>query len=193
MENQPKEMIYAHSPKPFAGALFLRLTGDQLIVERGTRSNTLLLAGLESIRLRYSPRNTARLAFTCDIRAKDGRKARFDNISWKSLLETERLNTEFRGFVQELVARAARANPHLRLERGVAPLRYWLMVGTGTLLVAGLIGTIAVALWQATYMVALFAAAMTAYLAHWLWDFLTRNRPGRFTPEAVPEAVLPPA
>jgi hypothetical protein len=191
MENPATELTYAHRPKPLAGAMKLRLTDDQIIGERGAKQQAIVLSKLARIRLRYSPRNTSRHAFTCEITAIDGRGLSFDNISWKSLMETERLDKDYRTFVQALVAHAARANPDVHLEAGVTPFRYRLVQISGAFLLAGLAGSALVAGLNKSLIVAGFAIALGVYLGVWLKDFITRNRPRKFTASTVPESVLP--
>lgn len=192
MEN-PIDLTYAHRPKPLAGAMILRLAQDRIIGERGAKQQAILLSKLARIRLRYSPRNTSRLAFTCEVTAIDGRGVSFDNISWKSLMEAERLDEDYRRFVKALVVRAADACPDTRLEAGVSLFRYRLIQISGFTVLAGLVGSAIAAAIGKSLIVAGFAAALVIYIGHWLREFLTRNRPRAFTADAIPEEVLPAA
>lgn len=191
MENPNTDLRYAHRAKPFSNELELHLTARELTAERGKSRQVFPIGRLERIRLSFTPRNTARLAFTCEVRAEDGKSVKFDNISWKSLIETERHDEEFRTFILALVARAARAKPGTKLEAGIAPLRYRVMQLLGIFIVAALAGAAIFAGSHSSYIVALASLGLTVYLANWLREFLTRNHPRSFTASTVPENVLP--
>ncbi|MCA1999731.1 MAG: hypothetical protein LDL25_08075 [Hyphomicrobiales bacterium] len=187
----PEPLAYAHRGKPYSAETQLTLDTGSLIAERGRSRQVFALDRIERIRLAFTPRNTARLAFTCEVRAADGRSVRFDNLSWKSLIETERLDRDFRTFVLALAARARAANPATRLEAGVTRLRHRLMLVFGAGLVLALIAAAVIAAGKGSALVMLFAIGLAAYLGFWLRDFLIRNRPRSFTPEVPPEGVLP--
>lgn len=191
MENPP--LTYSHRPKPFSNELDLRLTGTELIAERGRSRQAYPLEKLERIRLSFKPRNIARLAFTCEVRARDGNSVTFNNISWKSLIDIDRPNAAYRAMVSTLIERAAKANPAIRLEAGIAPLRYRVMQGLGVVLATGLAAMVYLAFQNAAYTIAVFALGLGAYLYFWLGDFLRRNRPEAFPAGAIPERVLPPS
>lgn len=190
MEN-PVDLLYAHRAKPYSSELELRLTDRELLAEKGKSRQAYRLDKLERIRLSFSPRNTAKLTFVCEVRASDGASVTFDNLNWKSLIETERLDAPFRALVLALIERASRANPKLTLEAGVGPMKFNVMRLIGFGLVGALIGATVYAAAGGNSFVALGALALGAYLARWLWDFLSRNRPRAFTADAVPENVLP--
>lgn len=190
MEN-PVDLLYAHRAKPYSSELELRLTARDLIAEKGKSRQAYRLDKLERIRLSFSPRNTAKLTFVCEVRASDGASVTFDNLNWKSLIETERLDAPFRALVLALIERASRANPKLTLEAGVGPLKFNVMRLVGFALVGTLVGATVYAATKGNTVVAFGALALGIYLARWLWDFLSRNQPRAFTADAVPENVLP--
>lgn len=190
MEN-PADLLYAHRAKPYSSELELRLTDRELIAEKGKSRQAYRLDKLERIRLSFSPRNTSKLTFVCEVRASDGSSVTFDNLNWKSLIETERLDAPFRALVLALIERASRANPKLTLEAGVGPVKFNVMRLIGFGLVGTLVGATVYAAAGGNTVVAFGALALGIYLASWLWDFLSRNQPRAFTADAVPENVLP--
>lgn len=191
MEELSAERVYAHRAKPIAPPMVLRLSDELIIGERGSRKEPILLSKLARIRLRYAPRNTALHAFRCEARAIDGRGVVFDNISWTSLMQNERLDADYRAFVLDLVTRAAKANPKLQLEAGVGRFHYRLMQISGIAILVGLIATGVAAAIGKSLPLAGLAAALVIYLGYWLREFLTRNKPRSFEASAVPEGVLP--
>lgn len=191
MANDTPLMIYAHRAKPFSNELELRLDGRSLAAEKGRSTQNFVLSGLERLRLSYSPRNAIRHAFTCELRASDGKSLKFDSISWKSLIDAERRDTEYRDFVTALVRRAAAVNPGLRLETGIGAWRYRLMLVLGFAIIAALLASTVFVALRSGWVMALITLGLAAYIGLWLREFLTRNRPRLFTPDALPEAVLP--
>lgn len=188
-----QDFFYSHRAKPFTASLDLRLTATSLSAERGRSQQTYPLDRIERIRLYFSPRNSARQVFVCEVRAADGASVRFDNLSWISLVQTERLDQGFRRFVLELIARAAAKNPGLKLECGISFLRYRLMQGAGFGLLAALVASAGLAASNGSSLVALACLGLAVYFGFWLTSFLTRNRPGSFPADAVPDRVLPAA
>ncbi|MFY8114166.1 MAG: hypothetical protein ACOVOC_08110 [Rhabdaerophilum sp.] len=188
-----QDYLYSHRAKPFTASLDLRLTATSLSAERGRSNQTYPLDRIERIRLYFSPRNSAHNIFVCEVRATDGASVRFDNLSWISLVQTEKLDHGFRRFVLELVARVAAQNPRLKLECGIAPLRYRLMQGAGFGLLAALMISAGYAASNGSSLVAMACLGLSVYFGFWLRSFLTRNRPGTFPADAVPDRVLPAA
>jgi hypothetical protein len=191
MADALKDYLYSHRAKPFTTSLDLRLTATHLSAERGNSHQTYPLDRIERIRLFFSPRNSAREIFVCEVRATDGASVRFDNLSWISLVQTERLDHGFRRFVLELVTRAAASNPAIRLECGISALRFRLMQVAGFGLLAALLVAAGYAASNGSSVVALACLGLSVYFGFWLRSFLVRNRPGTFTADSVPDRVLP--
>ena len=212
--DQSDVILYEQRPKPYSNALELQLDRAALQAERGRSNQRFPLAAIEQITLKYTPRNVARHTFTCHVQAKDGRSVRFENISWRSLIEADRLNVEYNRVVRTLIDRASRANPTLVLHGGITPLRYWFMLIVGVALTLALIGTVFYALGAQSALpnleksipiqgtlfrffgrwsnvLALFSTGLAAYLAYWLREYLMRNRPRTFAPETIPPELMP--
>lgn len=189
MDDRP--LTYMHRPKPYSAELVLSLDGAHFTAERGKSRQTFPLGAIERVRLSFTPRNTARLAFTCMVRSKDGRSVTFDNLSWKSLIETERLDRDYRGFIAELIARAAAANGAIILEAGISPFRHRMMMIFGAAMMIALAVAAYVGAREGSLLVLAFAAGLAAYLGFWLRSYLGRNRPRRFGAKALPDGVLP--
>lgn len=189
----PTTIAYAHRPKPFAADLDMKLTETALIAERGRSRQEFPLASIERIRLSYTPRNTAKHVFRCEVRASDGKSVRFDNLSWLSLIQTARFDGDFRRFVAALVERAAAARKGrpLALEAGIGMIRYRIMQLAGFGIVIALTAAAMVSAAKASYLVGIASFGLGGYLAWWLLEFLGRNRPQKFSPGAIPPGVLP--
>lgn len=190
----PKAKVtYSHRPKPFAAELELELTANELIATRGRSVQRFPLTAVERIQLTFSPRNTAHLAFACQLRATDGKSVKFDSLSWKSLIETERQNDDYTRFVSTLCARSEQASPKVVLQAGVSPFKHMAMLVAGI----GVLGALAVTAFYAFTSGGMIAGglaiALFGYLVWWMRDYLTRNRPASFRAAAIPASVLPAA
>ncbi len=189
---EPQVMIaYAHRPKPFSTELEMELTARELVATRGRSIQRFPLNGIERIRLTFAPRNTAHLAFACHVRARDGKSVRFDSLSWKSLIETERQNVDYVRFVRTLCARVEAASKDVTFEAGVSPFKHASMLVVGIGLIVALLATTVYAVSNGSWSTGMLAFALLAYLGWWLYDYLRRNRPKSFRADAIPALVLP--
>lgn len=199
MENPDADLLYSHRAKPYSSDLELRLTRRELQAKKGKSKQAYPLKDIERIRLSYAPRNIVKLAFRCEVRAKDGASVFFENFTWRSLVAIDRQDEDYRRFIAALVQRASTASKDIRLEAGIHPLKFAVTRFFGF----GLIAALAVATGYFAFFVsglansvhlmyAGLAAAAALYLANWLRDFLTRNQPRVFTADTIPETVLPP-
>lgn len=184
-------ILYSHRPKPFAAELELELTAFELIATRGRSIQRYPLTAIEKVTLAFSPRNTAHNAFACTVRATDGKSVKFDSLSWKSLIETEKQNESYKRFVSTLCERAETGSADVVLHAGVAPFKHLGMLVVGVGMLAGLLGSAIYAFQSGSTLVAGVALFMLAYLSWWMRDYLTRNRPTRFRAAEIPPSVLP--
>lgn len=182
---------YFQRAKPYSAELEMTVTETRLISERGKSRQDMPLSGIERIRLRFTPKNSVFRAFTCDVRATDGRSVTFQNVSFKSLIETERMDDTYSRFIQTLIQRAAAANPALELHAGLSKFRYIGMVILGAIMLSALLACVVYAFMKGNTLVALMAVGLVAYLAFWLKEYATRNRPRRFQSSNIPPDVLP--
>lgn len=184
---------YEHRPKPFSNPLTLTFEGAVLKAERGTRQEVYALAEVEELRLSYTPKNTARLAFTCVLRMRDRRTLTFSSIDWRSLIETARQDAPYNAFVRALVQRVASANPNARLEAGIPRLRHTLFGAGAAGFALALAYVISALVSQRQWALAALALALIVWLSLYARDYWSRNRPQRFAADAIPPEVLPPA
>ena len=91
----------------------------------------------------------------------------------------------------ELCRRLGAANGETLFQTGSFPVIYWLgllvFLGAALSFAALIVRALQVEAWSG-------ASFIAAFLAFFLWQagaFFHRNRPGIFSPNAVPEAVLP--
>jgi len=114
------------------------------------------------------------------------------STSWKSIVEQERQDRSYSVFVRALHQRISESASAARFERGTSPWIYWPGFAIFVAVAVGVAGGAVQALQAGAYVGAAFARA---FLALYLWqieNFLRRNRPGTYSPEALPRDVMPP-
>ncbi len=193
MSEPPLLALYAHRAKPYAGEAEFRLHPDHLHVEQGRRSGDFPLADIVMVRLLYKPRNTTNEGYQTKLYRRDRRTAALTNLSWKSLVDMERQDADYRRFVEALIAAVARVNPGVVLVAGMPAWLHRLTALAGLLALAALATVMVQALVNGGYPVALLTGALAAYCGWWTWRYLGRNRPRSFRADAIPPDVLPPA
>jgi uncharacterized BrkB/YihY/UPF0761 family membrane protein len=107
------------------------------------------------------------------------------------MVDHERHEAAYTGFVLELHRRLVVAQVATSFECGSTALRYWpgLVIFAGVAL--GLAALTAQALAEGAWMA---AAMVGGVLSVFLWQagtFLRRNRPGTYAPQALPRYLLP--
>lgn len=187
-----KPLTYRLRPRPFGQEVTFRLDARTLFVDSGRRQEEIPYARIEKIRLTYEPGNVSWHGFRARLTLTDGRTLRFGNLSWKSYVEAERRDEDYRRFVAGLLDKVRRANPRVRLVAGKPPLQWGAILAGGVAMLAGLtaVGIFAMLrqAWGAAGLVALFLLPLS-WQVH---AMATRNRPRAFESEP-PAEVLPPA
>ena len=185
------DIAYAYKPSLMGAPLEFRLTPLALEWRRGGSTGRAPYGRIRRIRLGFRPMTMQNYRFLTEIWTADGPKLQIASTSWKSLVEHERLDAAYRAFVTELCRRVGAANGQTLFQNGSPKLVYWLgllvLVGASLALAGLIVRALQVEAWSG-------GAFVAAFLAFFLWQagtFFHRNRPGRFPPNAVPEAVLP--
>ena len=184
-------LTYTHCPRPVSGPVTFRLDGDRLTVDSGRKVHDVRLGAVEQVRLTYEPRSFALKAFQTRVRMQNGRQFTFSSIDWKSPIEVQRLDAEYRAFATALLGAVAAANPGACFVAG-RPRGIW--TATAALGAAALVGMV-LFLWRAATAGHAGAALMGALLLGagiWQLEPMIRlNKPRRFTPDAPPAELLP--
>jgi hypothetical protein len=183
--------VYTHAPRPLGGPITFTLDGDKLTVDSGRKVQEVRLGAVELVRMTYEPRGVARKAFQTRIRMSDGKAFSFSSLSWRSMIEAENLDRDYRAFTRTLFDAIRRANPEARFVGG-RPKLLWIataIVGAGALLAMALF------IWRALQTGATSAALMGAlFLAAAAWQLepmIRLNRPREFSPDTPPRELLP--
>jgi len=182
---------YAYKPSLIGSGCQLTLRPDALEWQIGRRSGRLRYDRITAVRLSYRPVTMQSHRFIAEIWSPGHPKIQIVSVSWRSIMEQERLDKAYTGFVAELHRRIAAAGAQTRFSTGLPAATYWVgvvmfsavLLATGALFVRA-VGTVA---WAATAVVGIFFLVF----AYQLGTYFYRNRPGRYRPDAIPTEVLP--
>jgi hypothetical protein len=189
MANRPH--TYTHAPRPVGGPITFTLDRDRLKVDSGRKLHDVRLGAVEAVRMTYEPKSFAQRAYRTKVRMKDGKTFAFSSLNWRSFVEAERLDAEYRDFARALLNEIADANPQARFVAG----RSWpLWIGTAMLAAVSL-AALCVFLARALQAGATSAAMVGAFIGlAGIWQLepmLRLNRPRSFTPDKPPKDLLP--
>jgi hypothetical protein len=183
--------LYTHAPRPVGGPITFTLEGDRLTIASARKVHEVHLGAVELVRMTYEPRSFARKAFQTRIRTRDGKTFAFSSLSWRSLIEAESLDRDYRAFTRTLFDAIRRANPKARFVGG-RPKILWLATA---ILAAGSFMAMVLFIWRALQGGATAAAIMGGlFLAAGIWQLepmIRLNRPQEFSPDAPPRDLLP--
>jgi hypothetical protein len=182
---------YVFRPSLMGAPWEFRLAGDALDWASGRKSGHIPLRSIRRLRLSYRPASMQPHRFMTELWAEGAPKLEILSSSWKSMVEQERFDKKYAGFIGELHRRIASAAPPARFEQGSHPLLYWpgLTVFAGVAL--GLAWLVVRAEQAGTNAGAVIVGA---FLTLFLWqggNFFRRNRPGYYRPEAIPPELMP--
>jgi hypothetical protein len=183
--------VYTHAPRPVSGPITFTLDGDTLTVDNGRKVQEVNLRSVETVRMTYEPRSFARKAFQTRIRLGDGKSFAFSSLSWRSLIEAESLDRDYRAFTRALFQAIRKASPKARFVGG-RPRVLW--TATAILAAASLVA-MAVFIWRALQAGATGAVLMGAlFLGLGIWQLepmVRLNKPQDFSPDEPPRELLP--
>jgi len=186
---------YAYRPSVTGPVRVFSLSNDGIDWAVGAMSGHVPYRHIRLVRMSYRPTSLQSQRFVTELWAEgEGLKTtklKIASCSWKSMAEQERLDRPYSVFLGELHRRMSATNVQARFEHGGHPLVYWPSLTVFLVVGLGLAGLVARTLQAgATGGAAIVATFLALYLLQG-GNFLRRNRPGRYQPEALPRAVMP--
>jgi hypothetical protein len=186
-----KSAAYTYRPSVLGAPWEFKLTDDGIAWVAGAKSGRVPFRNVRRLRMSYRPANMQSHRFMTELWADGAPKLRIVSSSWKSMVEQERLDKPYAAFVTELHRRIARAGAATQFERGSHRLVYW----PGLILFAGVVLGLCGLIVRALQVDAVSGAAFIGvFLALFLWrggNFLRRNWPGVYSPDALPAELMP--
>lgn len=184
---------YAYKPSLMGAAWMFQLAPDALVWTLGSVSGRAPYGGIRRIRLGFRPVTMQSYRFIAEIWPERGAKIPISSTSWKSLMEQERQDAAYVGFITDLHERIAKVRGTPRLEAGAIPFLYWPGLAIFVGIALAVLVLIVRALQQGETAAALFLVGFCALLLWQLGTFFKRNWPRRYTLEQIPPDVLPKA
>jgi hypothetical protein len=185
------EPSYTYRPSMLGSPWAFRLADDAIHWDSGRRSGRVFLNTITRVRLSFRPAGMQSQRFMTEIWSSGAPKLTLVSTSWKSMVEYTRLDREYCAFISGLHARLAAHAGNIRFISGL-PLP--MFVGGVILFVAASLGLAALTVRAIQFDAVPAAVLIGAFLGVFLWQaggFFRRNRPGRYTPQALPPELMP--
>ncbi len=185
------DLTYSYRPSLLGAPWEFTLTDHGMSWSAGSRSGRVRYRDVRRLRLSFKPVSMQTHRFLTEIWAEGAPKLQIVSSSWKSMVEQERRDGPYAAFVTELHARIARERGSVRYDQGASPFVYW----PGLVLYTVVALALAAVFVRALEVHAIGGAAFIgAFVALFLWqggNFFRRNRPGTYSPEALPDELMP--
>ena len=190
-DEPPGDPTYAFKASLIGSLCQFTLKPDALEWQIGRRSGRIRYEAVRAVRLSYRPVTMQAHRFITEIWSPGHPKIQIVSVSWRSIMEQQRLDAAYAAFIVELHRRLAAAGTPARFSTGLPFATYWVgVVVFGAVLVATgglLMRATSFNQWAPMVVVAIFFLVF----AYQLGTYFFRNRPGRYRPDAVPASVLP--
>ena len=107
------EPRYAYKPSLVGAPCEFALMPEALHWRIGRRSGDVRYDRVRSVRMSFRPVTMQSHRFITEIRSPDSPKIQISSVSWRSLMEQERLDAAYSAFIADLHRRLAAAGPAL--------------------------------------------------------------------------------
>jgi len=150
-------------------------------------------AAMAELRLSYDPTRFDTRRHRCDVRFANGERGTLWSTHFASVAVFEDRAATYTPLVRSLVARVAAAKPDCSFRAGTRPLAYWsgqlflLAMAILAIWVIALVGGSALS--EVTWAKILIVLGLIPLA----FNYARKNRPRRFTPDAIPPDLLPSA
>jgi hypothetical protein len=182
---------YAFKPNLVGSPWVLTLKPAGLAWEVGHRSGLIRYDRIRRVRLSFRPVTLQSHRFVTEIWSHDSPKIQFASASWRSMIEQERLDESYAKFVTELHRRLATAGGTARFSAGMPAFAFWVGVAVFVGAMVALVGLIMRAVHAGEWVPTALIVGLFAFFGWQIGDFLRRNRPQTYRPDALPPNVLP--
>ena len=182
---------YAYKASLIGAAHQFELTEAGLSWHIAGRSGLWPYPDISAIRLSYRPVSMQSRRFRADIRNSDGACIAILSTSWQSAALMAPQDRDYRVFVTALHARMAQAGSKATLAGGLTSRVYGAALILLTLVAIAMAGLLVRAIAVGEWAGVLFLVGFAALFAWQVGGFIRRNRPGVYTFDRLPKALLP--
>lgn len=184
-------MSYAYKASLISSAYQFELTNSGLSWQMGRRSGLWHYDEIASIRLSYRPVSMQSRRFRADIEKVGGERIAILSTTWQTVSLMTPQDQSYRAFITELHHRMREAGSKASLIGGIGRVTYAMAVAILVLLAIAMIGLLVRALATSEFTGAVFLIGMAIWFAWTIGGFVKRNRPRRYSFDALPENLLP--
>ena len=186
-----RKTSYSYKASLISSAQQFELTDAGLSWRIGRRSGVWPYAEIASIRLSYRPMSMQSRRFRADIAKTGGGRIAILSTSWQTVSLMTPQDQGFRAFIFELHRRMQAAGSTASLTGGIGIASYATAVVMLVLLAIAMIGLLLRALATSEFTGALFLIGIAVWFAWTIGGFIKRNRPRKYSFDALPEELLP--
>ena len=186
-----RTISYAYKASLVSSAQQFELTDAGLSWRIGRRSDVWPYADIASIRLSYRPMSMQARRFRADIERAGGGRIAILSTTWQTVTLMTPQDQDYRAFITELHRRMREAGSKASLIGGIGTVTYAIAVAMLALLAIAMIGLLVRALATSEFTGALFLVGIAIWFAWTIGGFIKRNRPRRYSFDALPATLLP--
>ena len=186
-----RAVSYAYKASLVSSAYQFELTDSGLVWQIGRRSGVWPYADIASVRLSYRPMSMQPRRFRADIERTGGGRIAILSTTWQTITLMTPQDQDYRAFITELHRRMREAGSKASLIGGIGTVTYAIAVAMLALLAIAMIGLLVRALATSELTGALFLVGIAVWFAWTIGGFIKRNRPRRYSFDALPETLLP--
>src|SRR3954471_2381321 len=184
-------MMYVYKASLIGSAHRFELTDEGLSWHVGGKSGVWRYADIAAVRLSYRPVSMQSRRFRADIRHVNGQRVSVLSTTWQTVTLMTPQDKDYRAFIIELHRRLEGAGAGVVLVGGLKPGLYAAAVAVLALVVIAIAGLLARAVATGAFGGALFLIGFAALFGWQIGGFIRRNKPRRYTFDALPEELLP--
>ncbi|MBI3699953.1 MAG: hypothetical protein HY242_05835 [Afipia sp.] len=182
---------YVFKPSLVGGARQFDLTNEGLSWQVSGKSGIWPLDKIAAIRLSYRPVSMQSKRFRADVEDSHGERVTLYSTTWHTVALMARQDDGYRAFIVELHRRLKAVGSNAFLVVGINPTIYVAGLALMGLVGIAMAGLLVRALWTGEFGGAFFLVGFAALFAWQIGGFMKRNRPRRYTFDALPADVLP--
>jgi hypothetical protein len=186
-----RTISYVYKASLISSAYQFELTDSGLSWQMGRRSGVWPYAEIASIRLSYRPVSMQSRRFRADIARAGGERIAILSTTWQTVSLMTPQDQDYRTLITELHRRMKAAGSKASLIGGIGTVTYAMAVAMLVLLAIAMIGLLVRALATSEFTGALFLVGIAIWFAWTIGGFIKRNRPRRYSFDALPETLLP--
>lgn len=182
---------YTYKASLISSAHRFELTDAGLSWRIGGRSGLWPYAEISAIRLSYRPMSMQARRFRADIWKTGGGRIAILSTTWQTVSLMTPQDQGYRTFITELHRRMKAAGSRASLTGGIGTASYAAAVVMLALLAIAMVGLLVRALSTSEFTGALFLIGISIWFAWTIGGFIKRNRPRKYSFDALPGTLLP--